>query len=94
MSCGQTGKTAILFCFVQERVSADPDDPEIKELRQQLELLGALPTRRALSHQQEMELWNWAESEVAAGRVRVSGMCAAHRSQGVCAISGAVRFCV
>lgn len=55
---------------MQERVSADPDDPEIRELRQQLELLGPVPSRRAISHQQEMELWNWAEAEVAAGRVR------------------------
>jgi hypothetical protein len=52
-------------------VSADPDDPDIQELRAQLELLGPLPSRRSLSHQQEMELWNWAEQEVAAGRVSV-----------------------
>jgi hypothetical protein len=54
---------------MQDRVSADPDDPETRELRGQLELLGLLPSRRTLSQQQEMELWNWAEQEVAAGRV-------------------------
>jgi len=58
----------VLPC-IQERVSADPDDPEIQKLRCQLQLLGAAPSRQALSHQQEMELWNWAEQEVAAGRV-------------------------
>jgi hypothetical protein len=51
-------------------VSADPEDPEIVGLRSQLDALGQLPARKALSHQEEMELWTWAEQEVAAGRVR------------------------
>lgn len=53
-------------------MSADPDDPDIQELCAQLELLGPLPSRRSLGHQQEMELWNWAEQEVTAGRVRAT----------------------
>jgi hypothetical protein len=65
----QTLVRARCLCCMQDRVSADPDDPEIRELRAQLDLLGPLPSRRVLSHQQEMELWNWAEQEVAAGRV-------------------------
>ena len=55
---------------MQDRVSADPDDPEIKSLQQQLEELGPAPRRLPMTHQQEMELWNRAEEEVAAGRVR------------------------
>jgi hypothetical protein len=62
----------LLFCLLQDRVSADPDDPEMQSLQQQLQLLGPVPRRVPLSHQQEMELWNWAEEEVAAGRVSVS----------------------
>lgn len=53
-------------------MSADPDDPEIKSLQQQLEVLGPVPRRLPMTHQQEMELWNRAEEEVAAGRVRES----------------------
>jgi hypothetical protein len=59
----------LLFCLLQDRVSADPDDPEMQSLQQHLQLLGPVPRRVPLSHQQEMELWNWAEEEVAAGRV-------------------------
>lgn len=55
-----------LGVYLQGRVSADPDDPDIQELRAQLELLGPLPSRRPLSHQQEMDMWNWAEQEVTA----------------------------
>jgi hypothetical protein len=59
----------LLHCLMQDRVSADPDDPELQSLQQQLQLLGPVPRRLQLSHQQEMELWTWAEEEVAAGRV-------------------------
>jgi hypothetical protein len=59
----------LLSCLLQDRVSADPNDPEMQSLQQQLQLLGPAPRRVQLSHQQEMELWNWAEEEVAAGRV-------------------------
>lgn len=54
---------------LQDRVSADPDDPEIMSLLQQLEVLGPAPRRLPMAHQQEMELWNRAEEVVAAGRV-------------------------
>eukprot|EP00879_Flechtneria_rotunda_P028702 GHRR01030914.1.p1 GENE.GHRR01030914.1~~GHRR01030914.1.p1 ORF type:complete len:419 (+),score=150.84 GHRR01030914.1:137-1258(+) len=55
--------------LLQDRVSADPEDPEIKSLQQQLETLGPAPCRARMTHQQELELWSWAEAEVAAGRV-------------------------
>ena len=54
-------------------MSADPEDPEIQALRHQLAQLGPVPSRQALSHQEDMELWTWAEQEVAAGRVRALG---------------------
>lgn len=61
-----------MVCLLQDRVSADPDDPEMQSLHQQLQLLGPAPRRLLLSHQQEMQLWDWAEEEVTAGRVRVA----------------------
>ncbi|KAF6253850.1 hypothetical protein COO60DRAFT_1463007 [Scenedesmus sp. NREL 46B-D3] len=59
------------LALLQDRVSADPDDPEMQSLHQQLQLLGPAPRRLLLSHQQEMQLWDWAEEEVTAGRVGV-----------------------
>eukprot|EP00775_Hariotina_reticulata_P004277 gene4277-4531_t len=59
------------LALLQDRVSADPDDPEIQALQHQLKALGPAPLRLQLTHQQEMELWTRAEEEVAQGRVGV-----------------------